>query len=188
MKRSVADAFNAVLREQFLPEDMRQYAAEDRPLSIGHGQTNSQPTTVRHMLEWLDVQTGMKVLDVGSGSGWTTALLAYLVGEQGHVYAVERVPELVLFGLRNCEKLELFNVTFHDANSEFGLPTKAPFDRILVSAAATELPQMLVNQLAPGGRMVIPVERDVIVLDKKADGTIRTRSHYGYMFVPLVGM
>lgn len=187
MERTVAAAFQAVPRKEFLPEDMQPYANEDRPLSIGYDQTNSQPTTVRRMLKWLDAKRGMKVLDVGSGSGWTSALLSYLVTDEGEVHAVERVPELARFGEENCERLGLKNVTFHEAGKDFGLPDEAPFDRILVSAATNELPQELVSQLIDGGRMVIPIGNDVMVVEKRPDGSVHTRPHHGFVFVPLIG-
>lgn len=186
MERTVATAFQTVPRKEFLPEDMRPYAHEDRPLSIGYDQTNSQPATVRHMLKWLDAKRGMKVLDVGSGSGWTSALLSYLVTDEGEVHAVERVPELVRFGEENCERFGCKNVTFHVAGKAFGLPGEAPFDRILVSAASKELLQELTDQLIEGGRMVIPVGHDVMVVDKRTDGSIHTRAHHGFIFVPLI--
>lgn len=178
--------FKQVPRREFLPLDMRQYADTNRPLPIGYNQTNSQPSTIRQMLEWLEVKSGDKVLDVGSGSGWTTALLSCLAGKHGKVFAVEKIPGLVKFGADNCEKLDLHNVEFHLAGNEFGLPEEAPFNAILVSASANELPPELINQLAPGGRMVIPVNQDILVVRKHEDGMLQISTHAGYVFVPLV--
>lgn len=110
-------AFAATPRGNFLPESERSQAGWDMALPIGYGQTNSQPLTVRLMLEWLEVQEGQKVLDVGSGSGWTTALLACLVGETGRVIAVEKVPELVEFGQENCRRIGVDNAEFHAAGT-----------------------------------------------------------------------
>lgn len=156
------------------------------PLTIGHGQTNSQPTTVKMMLEWLDVKPGKKVLDVGSGSGWTTALLAYLVGTRGKVYAVERVPELVKFGRENNKKAGVTNTEFFEAGKTYGLPQHAPYDRILVSASARELPPELPGQLKVGGKLVIPVREDILEITKTGKETYKTITHPGFVFVPLV--
>ena len=179
-------AFKAVPRKNFLPGRAKTAAILDMPLSIGYGQTNSQPTTVRMMLEWLDAQPSNKVLDVGSGSGWTTALLSHLVAPKGKVIAVERVPELVEFGRKNCEKLGLKNVEFHQADDVFGWPEGAPYNRILVSAAAREIPPELIDQLAPGGRMVIPVKNSIFVINKDKKGQLQSHEHPGFVFVPLI--
>jgi protein-L-isoaspartate(D-aspartate) O-methyltransferase len=186
----LAEAFEATPRAAFLPESQRRHAGSDQPLPIGQGQTNSQPTLVRRMLDLLDVRPGDRVLDVGSGSAWTTALLGHLVGPTGRVYGVERLPELVALGRANlagdAAAAVRGRVTVEQARpGVLGLPDEAPFDRILVSAAARELPAVLVDQLGPEGVMVAPVagrllrvrrgpvEPEVDVLD-------------GCRFVPLV--
>jgi protein-L-isoaspartate(D-aspartate) O-methyltransferase len=186
MSKRVAAAMDAIARKHFLPREVVREAEWDMPLPIGFGQTNSQPSTVRLMLEWLDVHPGQKVLDVGSGSGWTTALLAHLTGENGQVIAVERIPELVAFGRENCARLGISNVKFHPADKVYGYPESAPYDRILVSAAAQAIPAPLVEQLAGGGRMVVPVQGNVIVVTKDDHGNIDQQSHPGFIFVPLV--
>jgi len=165
---------------------VREFAGSDRPLPIGHGQTNSQPSTVRQMLRWLDAQPNQRVLDVGSGSGWTTALLAHLVGPDGRVYAVERIPELLRFGRGNCRAAGITNASFYKAGQKFGLSKQAPFDRILVSASADILPPELIEQLAPGGVLVIPVRYDIIVVKKGDDSKVTQQRHPGFAFVPLV--
>lgn len=169
-------------RRDFLPAHAREHAGVDAPLPIGYGQTNSQPTTVDNMLELLDVSPGHRILDVGSGSGWSTARLAELVGPTGAVYGVERVPELVAFGQENLAKYEFPWASITQAGTELGLAEQAPFDRILVSAMADALPETLVQQLAPDGLMVIPVAG--VMLRVRADGT--STSHGYYRFVPLV--
>jgi protein-L-isoaspartate(D-aspartate) O-methyltransferase len=162
----VAEAFEAVPRAAFLPRSQRRHAAADQPLPIGQGQTNSQPAIVRRMLELLDVQPGHRVLDVGAGSAWTTALLGHLAGPSGRVYGVERLPELVELGQSHLRSHLAGRagaplrdrVTVEPARAGvLGLPEHAPYDRVLVSAAARDLPVALVDQLGPGGVMVAPV-------------------------------
>lgn len=187
MGNIITEAFERAPRAAFLPPDMRERAEEDRPLPIGYGQTISQPSTVRRMLEWLDVKKGHKVLDLGSGSGWTTALLGYLSSPLGYVWAVERVPELVEIGRRNCKKLDIDNTAFTQAGEHLGLRSEAPFDRILVGASARELPDELIDQLEPDGKMVIPVDDNIVVVKKELDDTMQTDIHPGFVFVPLVG-
>src|SRR5665213_1084153 len=163
---SVDEAFWVVRRRDFLPDDVKDRANLDMPLPIGFGQTNSQPTTVKLMLEWLDPRPGDKVLDVGSGSGWTSALLSSIVGPKGKVYAVEKISELVEFGRDNCRRIGLKNVHFYEAGKELGLSNFAPYDRILVSASAGKLPETLIHQLKVGGSMVVPVINSVLIIDK----------------------
>lgn len=183
---TIDEVFERVDRAQFMRPQYRHLSEVDEPMPIGQGQTISQPYTVRKMLEWLDVKPGQKVLDVGSGSGWTTALLSELVGPKGKVYAVERVPELVEFGRANVERYGAKNVEFHQAGDEFGLSEEAPFERILVSAAADELPQELVEQLKIGGKMVIPVHNDILEITKLAKDKLDIKRHSGFVFVPLL--
>lgn len=173
-------------RADFLPSSWRDSADIDRPFPIGFGQTNSQPTTVRRMLLWLDPQPGDKVLDVGSGSGWSTALLATLVGKKGTVYAVERFSGLVEMGRKNCAKYDLSQCSFYEAGPMLGLPEHAPYDRILVSATAQELPRELLAQLAAGGRMVIPVGDTILEVYKAGEDSCDITPHAGYEFVPLL--
>ena len=160
-------------------------ASYDGPLSIGHGQTNSQPRTVDAMLRLLRVQPGHRVLDVGSGSGWSTALLAHLTGAAGEVLGVEREADLVRFGGDNLAATHQPWASIHQAEpGVLGLPDKAPYDRILVSAEPRTLPDELVEQLVDGGRMVIPVRGTMLVVVREGDDVEVTR-HGGYRFVPL---
>lgn len=179
-------AFKAIDRADFLPEGLRQAAAVDQALQIGYGQTNSQPTTVRDMLRLLDPQPGQRVLDVGCGSGWTTALLGHLVGEHGRVEGVEIVPELVAWGRENLGRYHLpWTAINQAAPGVLGLPEHAPFDRILVSAASDSLPTALVDQLGPDATMVVPVGGRMLLVRRTASGT-DVEKHGHYAFVPLV--
>lgn len=177
-------AFKKMDRVNFVPEDLQDQAQFDTPLPIGFGQTISQPTTVALMLEWLGPSKGDKILDVGSGSGWTTALLSELVGNTGHIYAVERIPKLVEMGKQNCKKLDITNVSFYKATKKYGLPKYAPYDRILVSAAARTLPGELLDQLKTNGKLIIPVRTDILEISK-LPRIYKMRRHPGFSFVPL---
>ena len=182
------EAFRAVARADFLRPRDQSNSGVDAPIAIGEGQTNSQPRTVFAMLELLDVQPGQRVLDVGSGSGWTTALLAHLVGPTGIVIGTELVPDLVAFGAANLAKYDFPWASIRQAEpGTLGAPDDGPFDRILVSAEARSLPEPLVDQLAVGGTMVIPVGARMTRVEK--DGPDRealtVTTHGLYSFVPL---
>ncbi len=178
-------AFAACPRTGFLPPSEQPHAHQDQPLPIGHGQTSSQPSTVARMLRMLDVPVGARVLDVGSGSGWTTALLAHLVGPAGSVLGVELEPELATWGAVNLAATGQAWARIVLARPDvLGVPEEGPYDRVLVSAEARELPVPLVEQLGPAGRMVVPVSWGLEVVQRTADGVSITR-HEGYRFVPL---
>lgn len=183
----IKKAFSSINRTDFVSKQYQDQADLDIPLPIGFGQTISQPTTVRMMLEWLNVQPDDKVLDVGSGSGWTTALLSIIVGEKGKVYAVERIRELKELGQKNCQKIGAKNVHFYLASEKvYGMTKFAPYDRILISASADKLPQEFIDQLKVGGKLVIPVQNSIYEIAKKARGDIEIIKHFGFVFVPLI--
>jgi len=181
-------------RTDFLLPQQHGSAAEDRPLSIGHGQTNSQPATVAAMLRLLEVRPGDRILDVGSGSGWTTAILGDLVGPSGEVDGVERVEALVsrsraaLSG-QVWEGRPMTWAAVHPALPDrLGLPDRAPFDRILVSAEAAAVPIALVEQLTADGIMVVPVRGEMLRIVRTgpdAEDCSITR-HGSFRFVPLI--
>ena len=183
---AVAAAFEAVPRAGFLPRRARRRSAYDGPILIGHGQTNSQPRTVEAMLRLLEVAPGDRVLDVGAGSGWTTALLAELTGPRGSVTGVELVPELAAWGSENLGRTPYGWASIRPAiGGVLGVPESAPYDRILVSAEAKELPADLVAQLAEGGRIVLPVA-GTMTLGVRHGGDLETSEHGSYRFVPLL--
>lgn len=186
----VTDTMARVRRAWFLPPTVASRAGEDVPLRIGHGATCSQPTTVAHLLTQLDAQPGERVLDLGSGSGWTTALLATLVGPGGAVVGVELEPALVTLGRAHLVAAATHGLDVSAARIEqatpgvLGWPDGAPYRRILVSAEARHVPTELVAQLTDHGRMVIPVRRRLLVVDRHGDA-LRTRDVGAYRFVPL---
>jgi protein-L-isoaspartate(D-aspartate) O-methyltransferase len=186
---SLDEAFAACPRKAFLPEHQHRFADADRALPIGWGQTNSQPATVRAMLSLLDVRPGHRVLDVGSGSAWTTALLGRLVGGAGEVVGVEIVPELVDVGRANLARQDLPQARIEPAAPDvLGLPDLAPFDRILVSAQASRFPTDLVDQLGVGGVLVVPVAGWMHEVHRMpGDAPPRVVRHGSYSFVPLLG-
>ena len=182
MDEAITEAMRAQDRRRFLPPDVVDDHRLDQPLPIGFGQTNSQPSTVAGMLDLLEPFPGMRVLDVGSGSGWSSAILGELGGPNSQVHAVELVPELVE---RSRDAVTQPWVGVHQAvPGVLGLPQLGPFDRILVSAMADEMPHALVEQLADGGIMVAPW-RDVMRRVRKNGDHVEVSEHGGYRFVPL---
>lgn len=182
----MAEAFEAVPRAGFLPPETRHRAAYDGPVPIGHQQTSSQPRTVAAMLRLLDAHRGQRILDVGAGSGWTTALVAHLVGSDGRVLGVELVEELAAWGAANLAAAAYPWASIRPVvPGVLGLPDEAPFDRILVSADAQTFPGALAEQLLDGGRMVLPVHGIMTLAVRDGEDLALTR-HGHYRFVPLL--
>lgn len=179
-------AFKAIDRADFVLPEYRSAAYDDRPLPIGHGQTISQPSTVAFMLQLLQPAARQRVLDVGSGSGWTTALLAAVTGASGSVLGKEIIPELVAQGNENLERYHFRHATIAPAQpGVLGDPSSAPFDRILVSASARTYPETLAQQLCVGGILVIPVRSAIWKVVRTETGT-EISKHPNFIFVPLI--
>lgn len=191
----IIEAFQKIKRIDFLPEEIKDLAELNEALSIGLGQTISQPLVVAFMIEQLQPQPGDKILDIGSGSGWTTALLAEIVGgptkggHPGKVIAIEVVPRLKEFGEKNVAKYNFIKkgtVEFLIADGSKGYQKEAPFDKILVSAAAEKIPQEWREQLKIGGRIVTPVGSSIWLLIKKSKNKFEETEYPGFAFVPLI--
>lgn len=171
------------------PEEVERLAKLDEAIPIGFSQTISQPLTVAFMFEQLEPKFGDNILDIGSGSGWTTALLAEIVGKRGKVTAIELIPELKEFGEKNAAKYNFIKkkiVQFICADGSKGYIKEAPFDRILVSAAAREVPNAWKEQLKTKGRIVCPINSSILTIIKKSEKDFRQIEHPGFVFVPLV--
>ena len=185
----IIEAFQKIERRDFMPEDTKVLAEINEAMPIGLGQTISQPLTVAFMLEELQPEAGDKILDVGSGSGWTTALLSQIVGDEGKIIAIEIIPRLKKFGEKNVAKYNFIKkglVKFVCADGSKGYKKEAPFDKILCSAAGEKIPQNWRNQLKIGGRIVAPVKNSIWVLIKKSEKEFKEKEHPGFSFVPLV--
>ena len=182
---AVLQAMGRVPRHLFVPDDMRLSAYEDRPLPIGRGQTISQPYIVAYMTEALQLTPAHTVLEIGTGSGYQAAVLAEIVKQ---VYSIEIVPELAESARRALAQAGYRNVEVRSGNGYLGWPDRAPFDRIIVTAAPPEIPQALVDQLAVGGIMVVPVgtsHQEIVVVTKTPSGTTQKRT-IEVRFVPMV--
>jgi len=189
----IIDAFSEISRIEFLPEDLEHESMADIALPIGYGQTISQPKTVAVMLELLDANRGQNILDVGSGSGWVTALLCYIVGREGHVTALERISELSAWGKNNVAKYDGYVkdegkgiAEFYAIDGKEGFAQNAPYDRIIVNASVKEVPEELKKQLKTGGKMVIPVNDSLWYFEKNGEDDFKKEEYPGFNFVPLV--
>jgi len=182
----VLDAFRKVPRHMFVPAELQERAYDDRPLPIGYDQTISQPYIVGLMTELLDPASHHTILEIGTGSAYQAAILAQLAK---HVYSIEIVPELARSAADLLKRLAYNNVTVRLGDGYGGWPEHAPFDRIILTAAPPKIPQTLLDQLKPGGRLVAPEgERyqELIVIDKNADGSFTRRPSIPVIFVPMV--
>jgi len=185
----VLEAMSRIPRERFVPEEMRERAYEDCPLPIGLEQTISQPYIVALMTQLVHPSPKCRALDVGSGSGYQAAVLAELCSE---VYGIEILKPLADAAGERLAALGYRNVTIRSGDGYGGWPEKAPFDIIILAAAPDHVPQALVDQLAPGGRLVLPVksegqEQELVLIEKKSDGSIERKNITAVRFVPMTG-
>jgi protein-L-isoaspartate(D-aspartate) O-methyltransferase len=188
--RKVLKAMLKVPRHIFVPEYAKKGAYIDTPLNIGFGQTISAPHMVAIMCDLLELSEGLKVLEIGAGSGYHAAVMGELVGRKGHVYTVERIEPLVNFARENLKKAGYENVTVLLEDGSVGYSSYAPYDRIVVTCAAPDIPEPLLEQLKPGGIMVIPVGeyvQELIRIKKDSEGNIHKEKRGGVIFVPLIG-
>lgn len=185
---AVLRAMRETPRHLFTPERYQAQAYADHPLPIGYGQTISQPYIVAYMSERLEVRPEHRVLEIGTGSGYQAAILGQLAGE---VYTIEIVPELAHSATETLRRLGYRNVFVRQGDGYQGWPEKAPFDRIMLTACPRELPQTLVDQLKPGGRLIGPVgatvlSQNIVIVDKDAAGATTVRTVLPVRFVPMV--
>ena len=184
----VVQAMSIVDRKEFVPSEFEKHAYDNGPLPIGYGQTISQPYIVALMTNLLELEPDYKVLEVGTGSGYQTAILSHLANE---IYTIEYISALAKQSKEKLNDMGFKNIEFKCGNGYYGWEEKSPFDAIIVTAAATHIPPQLIHQLKPGGRMVIPVGQPhlyqvLILVIKNEKGQISTESIISVAFVPLV--
>lgn len=190
--RDIADevvllAMGKIPRHEFVPDDVRERAYADHPLPIGHRQTISQPYIVALMTQLVGARKGMRALDIGTGSGYQAAVLGEICKE---VYSIEIVEPLAKEAQKRLVDLGYKNITVRHGDGYQGWPDKAPFDVIIVAAAPDHVPQPLIDQLAPGGKLVIPVGQwyqELLVIERDKDGEVHRRRGIGVRFVPMTG-
>jgi protein-L-isoaspartate(D-aspartate) O-methyltransferase len=185
----ILDAFRTVPREEFVDEGQRQWAYDDHPLPIEAGQTISQPYIVALMIEAAELRPGDKVLEVGAGSGYAAAVMSRIARE---VVGIERQHDLVEVARERLQRLGYHNVTIVEGDGTRGCPGEAPFDAILAAASGSHIPASFVDQLAPGGRLVMPIGdpgrvQELVKVTKRPDGTTERKNLGGVRFVPLIG-
>ncbi len=189
LSAKVLEAMGRVPRDEFVPTDAKRYAFYNGPLPIGHGQTISQPYIVALMTDLLEPHPEDSILEIGTGSAYQAAVLSSLVK---HVYSVEIIQDLAEEAKERIHRLGYANVEIRLADGYYGWPEHAPYDGIIVTAAAPFVPEPLVGQLKPGGKLVIPVGdqhsyQELMVVEKKEDGEVETRNVLAVSFVPLTG-
>ncbi|RLG14335.1 MAG: protein-L-isoaspartate O-methyltransferase [Candidatus Nanohalarchaeota archaeon] len=189
--KRIIDAFRTINRENFVPEEYKNQAYDDYPLSIGKGQTISQPTTVAIMTFLLEPKENQNILEIGTGSGYQAAILGKIVGKNGKITSIEIIPELAEFAKKNLEKESIENVEVINADGSFGYKKEAPYDRIIITAGTPKIAETLISQLNDNGIIVAPVGLDIYSLVmtkliKKQKKTVK-EEHGIFSFVPLKG-
>ena len=184
--KNVLKAIEEIKRDLFVPKNLKEEAYENHPLSIGHNQTISQPYTTAFMLQCLELKYTDKVLEIGTGSGWSTSLIGYIAEK---VYSIETIPELTKLAKSNIEKTKLKNIQIFNQDGSKGLSKYSPYDKIIVNAACSQVPYNLIKQLKDNGILVCPVgnlyEQRMLRLIKTKN-KIRQEDLGGFVFVPLV--
>lgn len=192
---AIIEAFLKIDRVDFVPDEIKNLAYFDEALSIGQGQTISQPYTVAFMLELLEPKAGEKIMDIGAGSGWQTALLAHIVSKPalGKVFAIERVSELCTFGKANVFKYNFIKkeiVEWFCQDASDGLPEVAKknngFDKIIVAAEVAQIPEPWKEQLKIGGRLVLPIRNSIRLFIRKSKNDFLVQEYPGFVFVPFI--
>lgn len=187
-KDKIIAALSKVPRDAFVPEHLKFMAYDNSPLPIGHGQTISQPYIVALMTELLDIKSNHIILEIGTGSGYQSAVLSLLCQQ---VYTMELITELSTLAKKRFEELHYNNIEAFSGNGYAGYPEHAPYDGIIVTAAATHIPEPLITQLKPGGKLVIPIglsgmNQELMLLEKDLDDEIQVRKILDVVFVPLI--
>ena len=190
-KDSEINSFKEVKREDFIPQQLKDAAYQDTPLPLLRGKTISQPTTVMIMTHALELEPGEKVFEIGTGSGYQTAIIAKIVGPKGKVITTEVVPELVSFAKKNLKKAGITNVFVYEEDGSNGMPSEAPFDKIIITAACKEFPKTLLSQLKPDGIIVGPVgnrnEQEMVKGVKDKNGHLELEFLGQFLFTPMYG-
>lgn len=182
----IIHAWRKIDRADFVPDSIKEHAYENVPLPIGFGQTISQPQVVALMLELLQPRLGEKILDVGSGSGWQSALLAEIVGETGEVTSIERIPKLFAVGKNNLKKYHFNNIKSVAGDGTSPMKPNGYYDKIIVAAAGDSVPEVLKSELKVGGTLIMPIKESIFVLTKIDAENFSTREIPGFLFVPLI--
>ena len=182
----IIEAFRKVDRKDFILEDLQHEAYGNYPLPIGDGQTISQPLTVAFMLELLNPAEGDKILEVGAGSGWQTALLAELVGRKGKVVAIERIPKLAKMAQRNLARYKYTQIELVLGDGAEGYDRQAPYDKIIAAASASSIPKAWEKQLKISGIAVFPLGNSIYLITKTKENRFERKEYPGFVFVPLI--
>jgi len=184
-------AFREVSRENFIPEQLKDAAYHDIPLPLLRGKTISQPTTVMIMTHALELKRGEKVFEIGTGSGYQAAIIAKIIGPKGKVITTEVVPELVHFAKQNLKKAGIKNIFVYEEDGSKGIPSEAPFDKIIITAACKEFPKELLDQLKPNGVIIGPVgnakEQEMVRGTKDSNGKLELEFFGPFLFTPMYG-
>lgn len=181
----IIDAFSSIDRADFVPQKYKESAYIDEPISLGFGVTISQPFTIAFMLEKLQPEAGEKILEVGAGSGYLTALLAHIVGQNGVVFAFEYIPEVKKIAEKNLKKYDFKNIKLIEGDAKNGIPQEAPFDKIIASAEARKIPEMWKEQLEISGKLITAFDGKLRLMEKISQKEFKTEDFLYFSFVEL---